>query len=273
MAEKKYYWLKLKEDFFSNKEIKKLRKIAGGDTYTIIYLKIQLLSLKNNGVIIFDGIEDSIDKEIALVLDEEIENVRITMTYLNMHNLIEQISDYQYLLPKVVECTGSEGSSAERVRRHRENKLLLGNGIVTANVTCNTEKREKRKEKREEKKEEKKKITASPFADLINAYTTNQELIDAINGFVDMRKGLPKGKQLVTERAFKMMLNKLDKLGSTDETKISILDESILNCWTDVWPLKEGQAVQQPSTAKKPVFTASDKDREEYLRMYGGAIT
>ena len=36
---KKYYWLKLKEDFFRDKKIKKLRKIAGGDTYTIIYLK------------------------------------------------------------------------------------------------------------------------------------------------------------------------------------------------------------------------------------------
>ena len=31
---KKYYWLKLKKDFFNQKEIKKLRKIAGGDTYS-----------------------------------------------------------------------------------------------------------------------------------------------------------------------------------------------------------------------------------------------
>ena len=44
---KKYYWLKLKNDFFTSKEMKKLRKIAGGDTYTIIYLKLQLLSLQN----------------------------------------------------------------------------------------------------------------------------------------------------------------------------------------------------------------------------------
>ena len=36
---KKYYWLKLKDDFFNSREIKKLRRIAGGDTYTIIYLK------------------------------------------------------------------------------------------------------------------------------------------------------------------------------------------------------------------------------------------
>jgi hypothetical protein len=29
---KRYYWLRLKEDFFSQPYIKKLRKIAGGDT-------------------------------------------------------------------------------------------------------------------------------------------------------------------------------------------------------------------------------------------------
>ena len=40
---KKYYWLKLKKDFFNSKEMKKLRRIAGGDTYTVIYLKMQLV--------------------------------------------------------------------------------------------------------------------------------------------------------------------------------------------------------------------------------------
>ena len=46
MAEKKYYWLKLGDEFFGDKTIKKLRKIAGGDTYTIIYLKMLLLAVK-----------------------------------------------------------------------------------------------------------------------------------------------------------------------------------------------------------------------------------
>ena len=57
---KKYYWFKLKEDFFRQKEIKKLRKIAGGDTYTIIYLKMQLLSLQNAGILKYSAIEDNI---------------------------------------------------------------------------------------------------------------------------------------------------------------------------------------------------------------------
>ena len=46
---KRYYWLKLKADWFSDKRIKKLRSIAGGDTHTIIYLKMMVLSLKDGG--------------------------------------------------------------------------------------------------------------------------------------------------------------------------------------------------------------------------------
>ncbi|WP_302487504.1 phage replisome organizer N-terminal domain-containing protein, partial [uncultured Ruminococcus sp.] len=34
---KRYYWLKLKEDFFRDKVMKKMRKIAGGDTYVVIW--------------------------------------------------------------------------------------------------------------------------------------------------------------------------------------------------------------------------------------------
>lgn len=49
MAEKRYYWLKLKEDFFNDIRMKRLRKISAGSTYTIIYLKLLLLSLKDEG--------------------------------------------------------------------------------------------------------------------------------------------------------------------------------------------------------------------------------
>ena len=68
---KKYYWLQLKEDFFRQKEIKMLRRIAGGDTYTIIYLKIMLMSLKDEGKILYEGIGSNFAEEIALEIDEE----------------------------------------------------------------------------------------------------------------------------------------------------------------------------------------------------------
>lgn len=46
MAEKRYFWLKLKDDFFDKKYIKALLKLPQGDSLTVIYLKMQLKSLK-----------------------------------------------------------------------------------------------------------------------------------------------------------------------------------------------------------------------------------
>lgn len=121
---KRYYWLKLKEDFFRQPKIKKLRKIAGGDTYTIIYLKMQLLSIKQNGTLFFEGIEDSFEEEIALTLDEDVENVKIAVAYLKAQGLLEEVDAENYSLPEAKACLGSETDAAERKRRSRENQKL-----------------------------------------------------------------------------------------------------------------------------------------------------
>lgn len=105
-SNKRYYWLKLKDDFFTQPKIKKLRKVAGGDTYTIIYLKMQLLSIKNEGIIEFQGIEKSFAEELALTLDEDLENVSITLSYLHSQDLIITEDDIEYLLPEAQKNKG-----------------------------------------------------------------------------------------------------------------------------------------------------------------------
>ena len=134
---KKYYWLRLKKDFFNQKIIKKLRKIAGGDTYTIIYLKMQLASIQNEGKLVFEGVENTFEEELALELDEDLENINVTLAYLQANKLIEIVEDDEYLLTEVPSIIGSESAVSERVRRHRENKKALHcNTDVTK---CNTE--------------------------------------------------------------------------------------------------------------------------------------
>ena len=119
---KKYYWLKLMNDFFQQPKMKKLRKIAGGDTYTIIYLKMQLLSLKTGGKLYYDGIEETFAEELALTIDEDEDNVLFTLMYLQKQGLIEKIDEQVYTLPEAVQRIGSESDAAERMRRMRENK-------------------------------------------------------------------------------------------------------------------------------------------------------
>ena len=140
---KRYYWLKLKDDYLDSPKIKKLRKIAGGDTYTIIYLKMQLLSVKNQGVIEYEGIEQTFAEELALNLNEDPDNVKVTLSYLASQGLIEESEDSTYLLPEAIKSIGSEDQSAERVRAFRKKKALHCNADVTASnalvTACNTD--------------------------------------------------------------------------------------------------------------------------------------
>ncbi|WP_321387350.1 phage replisome organizer N-terminal domain-containing protein [uncultured Enterococcus sp.] len=125
---KRYYWLKLKTDFFEQKEIKLLRRIAGGDTYTIIYLKMLLKSLKNEGKLFYEFYGDNFAEEIALDIDENPEDVAMTIQYLETKGLIELVEQDEYFLNKVPDMIGSESYSAERMRNMRKRKLLQSDG-------------------------------------------------------------------------------------------------------------------------------------------------
>lgn len=122
---KRYYWIQLAQDFFKSKEMKLLRKIAGGDTHTIIYLKMMLISLEDGGHIYYDGLADNLAEEIALMIDENVEDIKITLLFLESKGLLTRKSDRDYFLEQVPEMVGSETASARRVRKFRENQLAL----------------------------------------------------------------------------------------------------------------------------------------------------
>ena len=121
MAEpKRYYWLRLHKDFFQKKEIKRLRRVAGGDTYTIIYLKMLLRSIIDGGKLYFDGYEDTFVSELALDIDEDEQNVQITVNYLLKNGLLIECENDEYYLPEASNNTGSETAAASRMRKLRE---------------------------------------------------------------------------------------------------------------------------------------------------------
>ena len=190
-GQKRYYWLKLQNDFFSRKEIKRLRRIAGGDTLTIIYLKMLCRSLKDNGKLYYDGLDNDFVSELAMDIDEDTENVQITVNYLIKTGLLEQIDEVEYTLKDAESNTGTETAVAARVRKHRERqKALQCNANVTAvkqlgNVEIEKEKDkeidkeiEKEKDKEidkeiEEEKEEEKKEERPSSSDILKMYGDN----------------------------------------------------------------------------------------------------
>ena len=199
MAEnRRYYWLKLKEDFFTDKRIKRLRRISGGDTYTIIYLKLLLLSLKNSGKIYYDGVETDFIKELALTIDETEDDVMVTVNYLVAQNLMEIIVENdEYFLTEIPNLIGSETASTRRSRKsraYRENQKVLqcNTNATLGNLlqqNCNTE-IEKEIDIELEKEGERKKQSLPPtlYGEYKNIRLTDEEyqrLTDKLQGHTD----------------------------------------------------------------------------------------
>jgi len=141
-ANKKFYWLKFKKDFFTDAKLKKLRRIAGGDTYTIIYLKLMLSTINTDGLLIYEGIEKTLEGELSLKLDEDENNISITLNYLYAQNLIEELSTVNFLLNQVPPLIGSETDAAERMRKMRDKGKLKNkrNNVTPMLHDCYTEK-------------------------------------------------------------------------------------------------------------------------------------
>lgn len=128
--EKRYYWLKLRSDFFGSLRIKKLRRMKRGDTMLCIYLKMQLATLAKDGVLEYKGIEEDMAAELAFDLNEKVSDVRAAIAFLMENGMLEQMDETHYVLPWVSVNTGSETASTQRVRDYRERKSLHCNADV-----------------------------------------------------------------------------------------------------------------------------------------------
>lgn len=125
---KKYFWLKLKEDFFEDKIIRYLRKLPDGNAIVIVFLKMQLKSLKTEGFIKYDGILPTCEDELALILDEDVNLVRFTIGALEKVGAVERWDNDTLYISALQPLIGSESAVAERVRKHRAKKKALESG-------------------------------------------------------------------------------------------------------------------------------------------------
>lgn len=133
MAEnKKYYFLKLKEDFFDQREIVILEGSKDGILYVNILLKLYLKSLQHNGKLLLNEKTPLSAEMIALLTRHEVGTVERAMRAFMQLGLVIVQEDDIYYMPEIEQMTGKGSSDAERKARYRrqkaeENTLLLEN--------------------------------------------------------------------------------------------------------------------------------------------------
>lgn len=155
---KRYYWLKLDENFFEDDTIAWLEEQENGKDYVIFYLKLALKSLKDDGRLIRYVGETLIPYDVralAKLTNTSPDTVAVSMkTFLEI-GLVSQLESGEIYLNQIEEMVGSETDVAKRVRKHRAKKalgvgekeeLLQGNTSETKSNTEIEKERELEKE-------------------------------------------------------------------------------------------------------------------------------
>lgn len=278
---RRYYWIQLAQDFFKSKEMKLLRKMPGGDTYTIIYLKLMLISLEDNGKIYFEELAQDLAEEMALLIDEDTEAVRMTLIFLSKKGLLTQHSNYEFFLEQVPEMIGSETASARRVRKHREQKALQSNTDVTkrnGDIDIDKEIEIKKDTNIDIKSEVDKEQTAADEKSDFNIFEYYQSRIGVLDGYQSQKLN---DYIHIDNLSPELVKRAIDR--ATDNSKRNFgYVNSILKNWAqngiktivqqdeeqrnfDVKKAQRNYSNQQPSKSNVPEWTEKDYKHEATL--------
>lgn len=146
---KRYYWLKLKKDFFQQHQIKVLKSLPNGRLYALIYLELLAESTSHNGELRYSQILPYDIITLSAVIDEDKDNVEKAIETLINLELVEILDDGTIFMREIQRLIGSETGSAERQRLHREKVKKIES--VTMSQKCHLEYRDKNKEIRNKK--------------------------------------------------------------------------------------------------------------------------
>lgn len=134
MSERKYYWLKLKEDFFNREDIHIIRSMDNGEKLLIFLLELMLRSVKYDGFLIRPDGKAYDKNSLSLITDTDKDIIDIGLkAFLEMGILTKE--DNVIYMAIIEELVGFEGSSAKRVREFRKRqKALQSNEASQSNV-------------------------------------------------------------------------------------------------------------------------------------------
>lgn len=153
---KRYYWLKLKEDFFDDDTIQFIEEQPNGKEYCLFYLKLCLKSLKTDGTLIRKVGDILIPyniKKLAEITRTDVDTVRVAMELFKKIGLIQVLENGELFLKQLENMVGSETKDAIRKRKKRSEIKGVDN-VRQLSENCPPEK-EKEKEKDIEKDIEK----------------------------------------------------------------------------------------------------------------------
>ena len=210
---KKFYWLKLKRDFFKRHDIRIIEEMPNGKDYVLFYLKLLLESIDHEGSLRFSDTIPYNEQMLSVITNTNVDIVRSAMKLFTELNMIEIFDDQTIFMGEVEKMIGSESESAERMRRLRQKQRP---SLCDGDVRKSDIEKEKEKDKEINKDIEIERKNESPLDQPIQR--ENELLSTGFSTFVDKREDqkrillqgeLGKGVVLLSQEQMDDLLDKL----------------------------------------------------------------
>lgn len=235
---KRFYWIKLRENFFQQETIDWLMEQENGSAYIVLYLKMCLMTANTAGELIRTIGDMTIPyepKKISQKTGFDIDTVNVALSLFKHLGLIEETQEGIPVMPEVKNMVGSESESAARVRKYRKKKKALQSNTDVTNKALQSnveirdksiEYRDKSKENREEKVESRKKETGTSDDGLKDAVTAYRKNIYPMPGEMDLEKL----KALVDDFGSDTVIKAIDRAVARNKRNLAYI-RGILNRW------------------------------------------
>lgn len=245
MAEVK--WIKIVTDIFDDEKILLIETLPEADSIIVIWFKLLCLAGKqnNSGVFMLNDKIPYTDKMFATIFRRKEAVVQLSLKIFEEFGMIK-IIDGAVTIPNWGKHQNLDRIEQKKeymrryMKEYREKQMLLAgckaNNKSNSKVNVSEADKDIDKDIDIDINKRKKESNAATFNEILSSYTPNLDLLKALQEYIKMRQRIRKP---LTNHALGLVLKKLDGLAVDDYTKISILEQSIMNGWQGLFPLKE----------------------------------
>ena len=184
---RKYYYLKLKENFFTSEKMVILESMPDGLLFSNLLLKMYLMSLKYNGILMLNDRLPHTPQTIATFTRHQIGTVERAIKVFLEFSLVEILTDGAFYMTDIQLLIGQSSTEGERKKRERtrlQRQNLLPAGRVdkcppySRGDICPPEIRDKRLENRDKSIESETAPSARAYGQYQNVFLTDAELAE-----------------------------------------------------------------------------------------------
>lgn len=137
MSEQRYYWLKLKRDFFKRHDIRVVEEMPNGKDYILFYMKLLLESVDHEGSLRFSETIPYNAQMLSIVTNTNPDIVEKAIQIFKELKMIEVLDDGTIYMAEVARMIDSAADTpaARKMRRFRERKKAEEQRLITDKVT------------------------------------------------------------------------------------------------------------------------------------------